>query len=120
MNCANCNVKNVLKVLVKIFDSNCTIMISCDDKFIAKIGVRGCPLALCTKAKAGWVAEAVHILAADHNSVIKSNLFYAVAFGIDVPNNPNLSSFYKGDAHVGGKDSEILLNSSIKKIMNIG
>ena len=48
---ANCYVKNVRKVLVKHFDSNHTIMVSCDDKCIVKIGALGCPLALFSQDK---------------------------------------------------------------------
>ena len=66
---ANCNAKNVRQVLVKHFDKNHTIMLSCDDKFIVKIGAPVFPLVLCPNAKAGWVGYEEEVIAADHDTV---------------------------------------------------
>ena len=95
-------------------------MLSCDNKSIAKIGATGCPLVLCPKTKYGQVVEDVDILAADHDTVVKSKLVPIIEFGIDISNNPNLGSFYKGDVHVGVKVSEILTTSAIRILMEIG
>ena len=51
MNCANCNAKNVLKGLVKIFDNNRTIMLLCDNKFILNIRAPGHSLVVFPKKK---------------------------------------------------------------------
>ena len=59
MHYANCNEKNVRKVLVKHFDSNHTIILSCHYECIDKIGVLRYPLALYAKTKAEWVVESV-------------------------------------------------------------
>ena len=120
MHCSNCNAKNMRKVLLKYFDSNHTIMLSCDNKKIAKIGLPRCPLYLCLKIKVGWVVQEVDFVAADHDTVIKSNLVPAVIFDTDVPNNPNLGNFHNGDAHVGVEDSAILPISAVRQAIEFG
>ena len=92
---ANCNAKNVRKVLVNHFDSSRVIILSCEDKYIVKIGSLGCPLALFPKTKAGQVAQEVDVIAGDNDTITKSKLVPTVVFDTDAPNNPNLGSFFQ-------------------------
>ena len=117
MNYDNCNAKNAQKVLVKHFYSNHTIMLSCEDKCIFNIGALGCPLVSCPKINAGWVADEVEVIVADHNTVIKSNLVPNVTFDIDTPKTANLSNFYNVDVHIRVKDSKILPTSTARQAM---
>ena len=88
--CENCSTKNVQKGLVKYFDSDNSIMMSCNNKCIVKIGVLGFPLAIFPKTKAVWVEEAVEVVATDHDTFKKSNLVHDVLLRMDVPNDSNL------------------------------
>ena len=117
MKCANYNAKNVRKVLVNKFDKDFTLMISCDDKCVVKLGSPGVPLALCPKTKAGWVAEAVDVSATDHDTVLKSNFVPTVILNIDMPNNHNLGTFYKGDVCVAVKDNALHPTSEVRQAM---
>ena len=92
-------------------------MISCDDKCIVKIGSPGSPLASCPKTKAGWVAEAVDVSAADHDTVLKSNFVPTVILNIDIPNNYNLGNFHKGDVHVAVKENALHSTSAVRQAM---
>ena len=96
MHHANCNANNVRKVLVKNFYSSHVIMLLYDDKFVVKIGVQWCPLAFCPKTKAGWVAQTVDVIAADHGTFVNFNLVPVVTFDADITNNPNLGSLCNG------------------------
>ena len=96
MHHANCNVKTVRKVLVKYFDSNHSIVLSYDNKHIAKIGAPGYSLVLCPKTKGRRVAEVVEVIAAGQDTVVNSNLVPTVIFDIDVPKTTNLGNFYNG------------------------
>lgn len=120
MRYANCNAKNVRKVLVSRFNKEHAMMISCDDKCMVKIGSPGVPLALCPKTKAGWVAKEVDASAADHDAVIKSPFVPSAIFNINIPNNHNLGSFYGGEVHAGAKDSAIHPTSAARQVMEIG
>ena len=48
-----------------------------------------------SQEKSGWVVQVVEVITADHDRVIKSNLVSTVTFDIDIPNNPNLGSFFQ-------------------------
>ena len=48
---------------------------------------------MCPKTKAGWVSKLVDVIASDHDTFIKSNLFSSVTFDVDVPNDPNIGTF---------------------------
>ena len=120
MHDANCNTKNVRKVLMKHFDSNHVIILSCKDKLIVKIKALGFPLASCAKIKTGWKAETIEVIATDHDTAIKSNLVHTVTFDIDIPRTANLGIFYNRDAHAGVKDSAILPTSAVMQVMEIG
>ena len=67
---ANCNAKNVRKMLVNKHDKKHNMM-SCDNKCIVKIGLPRAPLALFPKTKAACIAESVDTTAADHDTVVK-------------------------------------------------
>ena len=108
------------KVLVKNFDSNHFIILSCDDKRIVNIGALWRPLVPCPKTKEGWVAEAVAVIAEDHNAVIKFNLVSIVTFDASIPNDTKLRSFQNSHSHVGVKDSSILSTYTSRREIEIG
>ena len=99
---------------MKNFDSNNSIILSCNDRCIVKIVELGCPLELCPKIKTGWLAYAFEFIAADHDTFAKFMLVPTNIFDIDIPNNPNLGSFFNGDAYVGVKESVILPNFAFR------
>ena len=84
------------------------------------IGTPGHPLALYLKKKSEWVVQVVEVITEDHDIVIKSNLVSTVTFDIDIPNNPNLGSFFNGNDHVGVRHSATLPTSDVRKEMEIG
>ena len=120
MHHANYNANNVQKVLVKHVDSDHTIMLSCNEKWVVKIGVVGCPFELCTKTKEGLVIDAFEVTAADHDAVMKHDLVPTVTFDIDTPKTTNLSHFYNAHAHVEVKYSAFLSTSFVIQDMEIG
>ena len=62
----------------------------------------------------------MHISRADHDVTVKLNFVPTVMFNIDITNNPNIGSLYKGDVHVVTKNSATRLTSAVRQIMEIG
>ena len=84
---SNVNAKNVRKVIVNMFDKKHTMMLSCDDKCIVKIGSPGVPLALCPKTKVGLVSKDVGVSAADHDAFIKSPFVPSLMLDVGIPSH---------------------------------